>query len=427
MKLRTNASGLSGTLKIPGDKSISHRSIMFGSLAKGITKIYGILRGEDILSTMQAFRDLGVEIKDKDDFVEIHGRGFDGLKSPKKALDMGNSGTSIRLISGVLAGQDFTVEMFGDDSLSKRPMDRVTVPLRQMGVQILGRTERDLPPLTMKGSKRLKPIRYQLPVASAQVKSALIFAALQASGESVIIEKEKTRNHTEDMIKQFGGHLDVDGKEIRISGEQEFTAQNVIVPGDISSAAFWLAAGLIVLNSKLTLKNVGINETRTGILEVIEAMGGKVELSDRDDLAKAATLTVESSNLKGTEIGGDIIPRLIDELPIIALLATQANGRTVIYDAQELKVKETDRIQVVADALNAMGAKITPTDDGMIIEGKTNLHGAKVNTFGDHRIGMMTAIAALLVKEGEVELERAEAINTSYPTFFSDLERITNG
>jgi 3-phosphoshikimate 1-carboxyvinyltransferase len=229
------------------------------------------------------------------------------------------------------------------------------------------------------------------------------------------------------MIKQFGGHLDVDGKEIRISGGQEFTAQNVIVPGDISSAAFWLAAGLIVSNSKLTLKNVGINETRTGILEVIEAMGGKVELSDRDDLAKAATLTVESSNLKGTEIGGDIIPRLIDELPIIALLATQANGRTVIYDAQELKVKETDRIQVVADALNAMGAKITPTDDGMIIEGKTNLHGAKVNTFGDHRIGMMTAIAALLVKEGEVELERAEAINTSYPTFFSDLERITNG
>lgn len=427
MQLLTNVKQLNGELRVPGDKSISHRSIMFGSLAKGVTKVHDILRGEDVLSTMQVFRDMGVQIEDSGDLVTIHGVGFDGLKAPENKLDMGNSGTSIRLISGVLAGQDFDVEMFGDDSLSKRPMDRVTIPLRQMGVEVSGQTDRDLPPLKMHGSKELKPIHYQLPVASAQVKSALIFAALQAEGESVIIEKEKTRNHTEDMIVQFGGQIAVDGKEIRISGGQEFTAQEVVVPGDISSAAFWLVAGLIVPNSKITLKNVGINETRTGILDVIQAMGGKIALSEVDDIAKSATITVETSELKGTEIAGDIIPCLIDELPIIALLATQANGETIIRDAEELKVKETDRIQVVADALNSMGADITPTEDGMIIKGKTALHSATVNTFGDHRIGMMTAIAALLVSEGEVELERAEAINTSYPSFFADLEELSHG
>ena len=427
MKLETKAQGLHGSLRIPGDKSISHRSIMFGSLAKGVTTVRDILRGEDVLSTMQVFRDLGVTIEDDGDVVRIHGVGFDGLKAPQNKLDMGNSGTSIRLISGVLAGQDFDVEMFGDDSLSKRPMDRVTIPLRQMGVEVSGQTDRDLPPLRMRGSKSLKPIHYQLPVASAQVKSALIFAALQANGESVIIEKEKTRNHTEDMIQQFGGQLQVEGKEIRISGGQTFTAQEVVVPGDISSAAFWLVAGLVVPNSKIVLENVGINETRTGIIDVIKDMGGKISLSDIDQVAKSATITVETSELKGTEIGGDIIPRLIDELPIITLLATQAQGKTVIRDAEELKVKETDRIQVVADALNAMGADIVPTEDGMIITGKTALHGAEVNTFGDHRIGMMTAIAALLVQDGEVDLQRAEAINTSYPSFFSDLEGLLHG
>ena len=427
MKLSTNVRGLKGRIRVPGDKSISHRSIIFGSLAKGVTTVRDILRGEDVLSTMQVFRDLGVQIEDDGNLVKIHGVGFEGLQAPKNRLDMGNSGTSIRLISGVLAGQDFEAEMFGDDSLSKRPMDRVTIPLRQMGVEIAGRTERDLPPLKMKGSRELKSIHYQLPVASAQVKSALIFAALQAQGESVIIEKEITRNHTEDMIAQFGGQIEVEGKEIRIQGGQEFTAQEVTVPGDISSAAFWLVAGLIVPDSKIVLENVGINETRTGILDVIEAMGGRMTLSDVDPVAKSATITVETSELKGTEIGGEIIPRLIDELPIIALLATQAQGRTVIRDAEELKVKETDRIQVVADALNSMGAAITPTEDGMIIEGKTPLHGAQVNTFGDHRIGMMTAIAALLAQSGQVELERSEAIKTSYPSFFNDLEGLMHG
>ena len=427
MKLKTNVKHLNGSIRVPGDKSISHRSIIFGSLAEGETKVYDILRGEDVLSTMQVFRDLGVEIEDKDGVITIQGVGMDGLKAPQNALDMGNSGTSIRLISGVLAGADFEVEMFGDDSLSKRPMDRVTLPLKKMGVSISGQTERDLPPLQLKGTKNLRPIQYELPIASAQVKSALIFAALQAHGQSVIIEKECTRNHTEDMLQQFGGDLSVDGKKITVQGPQKLSGQTVVVPGDISSAAFWLVAGLIVPNSRVLLKNVGINETRTGIIDVIRAMGGKLEITDIDPIAKSATLTVETSELNGTEIGGTLIPRLIDELPIIALLATQAQGQTVIKDAEELKVKETDRIQVVADALNSMGATITPTADGMIIKGKSDLHGARINTFGDHRIGMMTAIAALLVAEGEVELDRAEAINTSYPSFFDDLETLIHG
>ena len=427
MKLTTSISHLNGSIRVPGDKSISHRSIIFGSLAEGVTKVYGILRGEDVLSTMQVFRDLGVEIEDKDGVITIQGVGMDRLKAPKNALDMGNSGTSIRLISGVLAGAEFEVEMFGDDSLSKRPMDRVTLPLKRMGVSISGQTERDLPPLHLRGTKHLTPIHYELPIASAQVKSALIFAALQSQGQSVIVEKECTRNHTEDMLRQFGGDLTVDGKEITINGPQTLTGQTVVVPGDISSAAFWLVAGLIVPNSRVELKNVGINETRTGILDVIRAMGGKLEITEIDPIAKSATLTVETSDLKGIEISGSLIPRLIDELPIITLLATQAEGVTIIKDAEELKVKETDRIQVVADALNSMGADITPSEDGMIIKGQSTLHGARVNTFGDHRIGMMTAIAALLVPDGEVELDRAEAINTSYPSFFNDLETLIHG
>ena len=427
MRLKTNISHLQGSIRVPGDKSISHRSIIFGSLAEGETQVYDILRGEDVLSTMQVFRDLGVEIEDKDGIITIQGVGMDGLKAPKKPLDMGNSGTSIRLISGVLAGTDFEVEMFGDDSLSKRPMDRVTLPLTKMGAKISGQTERNLPPLHLKGSKNLTPIHYELPIASAQVKSALIFAALQAHGQSIIVEKECTRNHTEDMLHQFGGHLSVEGKKITVQGPQKLTGQKVVVPGDISSAAFWLVAGLIVPNARVELKNVGINETRTGILDVIRTMGGKLEITDIDPIAKSATLIVETSDLKGTEIGGALIPRLIDELPIIALLATQAEGVTVIKDAEELKVKETDRIQVVADTLNSMGADISTTADGMIINGKSSLHGAKINTFGDHRIGMMTAIAALLVKEGEVDLNRAEAINTSYPSFFDDLESLIHG
>ena len=427
MKLRTNSKGLRGIIRVPGDKSISHRSIIFGSLATGETKVYDILRGEDVLSTIQVFRDLGVSIQDDGDVIRIQGVGFQGLQAPTAPLDMGNSGTSIRLISGVLAGQDFSVTMVGDDSLSKRPMDRVAIPLRQMGIEIAGQGERDCPPLHEKGTHQLQPIHYRLPVASAQVKSALIFAALQAEGKSTIIEKEKTRDHTEDMIRQFGGEIQVDGKTIRIQGGQEFQGQTVIVPGDISSAAFWLVAGLILPDSVIKIENVGLNQTRTGILDVIQEMGGDLTVEDRDEKAVSASLTVKTSSLKGIRIDGELIPRLIDELPIIALLATQANGQTVIADAEELRVKETDRIQVVADSLNAMGANVVPMEDGMIITGPTPLHGADLETFGDHRIGMMAAIAALLVSEENVMLDRAEAINTSYPSFFEDLETLLHG
>ena len=427
MKLRTNSKGLRGIIRVPGDKSISHRSIIFGSLATGETKVYDILRGEDVLSTIQVFRDLGVSIQDDGDVIRIQGVGFQGLQVPTAPLDMGNSGTSIRLISGVLAGQDFAVTMVGDDSLSKRPMDRVAIPLRQMGVEIAGQGERDCPPLHEKGTHQLQPIHYRLPIASAQVKSALIFAAIQAEGKSTIIEKEKTRDHTEDMIRQFGGEIQIDGKTIHIQGGQEFQGQTVIVPGDISSAAFWLVAGLILPDSVIKIENVGINQTRTGILDVIQEMGGDLTVEDRDEKAVSASLTVKTSSLKGIRIDGELIPRLIDELPIIALLATQANGQTVIADAEELRVKETDRIQVVADSLNAMGATVVPTEDGMIITGPTPLHGADLETFGDHRIGMMAAIAALLVRDGNVVLDRAEAINTSYPSFFEDLETLLHG
>ncbi|AYG00776.1 3-phosphoshikimate 1-carboxyvinyltransferase [Lactococcus allomyrinae] len=425
MKLKIDSRGLRGELKVPGDKSISHRSIMFGAIAHGTTNVRDILRGEDVISTMNAFRAMGVEIEDDGELIKIHGTGFEGLKQPKQKLDMGNSGTSTRLISGILAGLPFESTLFGDDSLSKRPMDRIAQPLRMMGANITGQTSRDLPPLVIKGGK-LSAIDYQLPVASAQVKSSLIFAALQTpKGEvSKIVEKEKTRSHTEEMLIQFGGEIAVSGQTILVPGGQFLIACDVTVPGDISSAAFWLVAALIVPNSEIVLKNVGINETRTGILDVISAMGAELEFLEQDDVAKSATIRVRTSQLKGCEISGRLIPRLIDELPIIALLATQAQGQTVIRDAEELKVKETDRIAVVADSLSAMGADIQPTADGMVIQGETPLHAATVNTLGDHRIGMMAAIASLLVSSGEMILERAEAINTSYPSFFDDLERL---
>ncbi|HEL0696213.1 TPA: 3-phosphoshikimate 1-carboxyvinyltransferase [Streptococcus equi subsp. zooepidemicus] len=424
MKLRTKAKALRGRLRVPGDKSISHRAVIFGAIAEGQTVIHGLLRGQDVLATIQAFRDLGVTIYESADSLIIEGRGFKGLKPAQKPLDMGNSGTSMRLLAGLLAAQDFSVQLLGDDSLSRRPMDRITIPLSLMGAELSGQGEKELPPLIVKGCQELRPIHYQLPVASAQVKSAILLAALQTQGETVILEKELTRNHTEEMIEQFGGKLSVAGKQISIKGPQRLQGQILQIPGDISSAAFWLAAGLIVPGSDLVLENVGINPTRTGLLEVIEKMGGQLSYQAVDKDIQSASLRVSYSSLKGVEISGDLIPRLIDELPVIALLATQAQGTTYIRDAQELRVKETDRIQAVTDVLGQMGADIQATEDGMVIRGKTPLHGAAVSTCGDHRIGMMTAIAALLVEEGQVTLERAEAILTSYPDFFKDLERL---
>ncbi|PCR99344.1 3-phosphoshikimate 1-carboxyvinyltransferase [Lactococcus fujiensis] len=428
MKLETKSQGLRGTLKVPGDKSISHRSIMFGSIAHGKTEVEGILQGEDVISTMNAFRAMGVQIQEHGSRITIEGKGFSGLKAPKKALDMGNSGTSTRLISGILAGRPFDSELFGDASLSKRPMDRIAKPLRLMGAKIAGETDRDLPPLKISGNVMLHEIDYKLPVASAQVKSALIFAALQTDKKAVtrLVEKEKTRDHTEEMLVQFGGQIAISGKNILIPGGQKLQGQKVLIPGDISSAAFWLVAGLVVPNSEIELRNVGVNVTRTGILDVIEEMGGQVVRIHEDETNHSATLVVRTSALVGTEISGELIPRLIDELPIIALLATQAAGETIIRDAEELRVKETDRISVVTHLLQNMGAEITPTSDGMIIRGKTPLHATHVDACGDHRIGMMAAIAALLVQEGQMSLVGEEAIQTSYPSFFDDLRLLNS-
>lgn len=425
MDLVINKTSLNGMIDIPSDKSISHRSIMFGAIAHGTTTIKNFLRGDDCLSTLKAFQDLGVEIEDDGEVITVYGTGFSGLKQAKQAIDVGNSGTTIRLIMGILAGTSFSTELFGDHSIAKRPMNRVMLPINQMGAECTGHDRTEFPPITVKGTENLQPIQYQMPVASAQVKSAILFAALQAQGKSVIVEKEKTRDHTEDMIRQFGGEISVSEKEISITGPQKLVGQEVIVPGDISSAAFFLTAGLIVPDSQITLNNVGLNPTRTGIIDVIQQMGGTLTIQETGSEAnKAGTLTVETSNLKGVEISGEIIPRLIDELPIIALLATQAEGTTIIRDAEELKVKETNRIDAVATELTKMGANIEPTDDGLIIHGKTPLYAAKVTSYGDHRIGMMLQIAALLVKDGTVELEKAEAISVSYPRFFEDLNNL---
>ncbi|MBC2158416.1 3-phosphoshikimate 1-carboxyvinyltransferase [Listeria booriae] len=420
MQLVTNKQGLNGTIRVPGDKSISHRSIMFGALANGTTTVSNFLKGEDCLSTIGVFRALGVRIEEFSDKIVVHGTGWDGLKRPDERLDVGNSGTTIRLMLGILAGRPFDATLEGDASIAKRPMGRVMLPLREMGA-IFEAKDANFAPVKVTGTK-LQPMTYTLPVASAQVKSAIIFAALQADGETTIIEKEKTRDHTEQMIRQFGGAITTDGLTIRVNGGQEFQGQNVVVPGDISSAAFFIVAGLIIPNSKIRLENVGLNPTRTGIIDVVKEMGGKitVEQTSKAGDEPAGTVIVETSDLKGIEIGGDIIPRLIDELPVIALLASQATGKTVIKDAEELKVKETNRIDAVVTELSKMGVALVGTDDGMIIEGNQTLHGATVQSYGDHRMGMMLQVAALLA-DSDVTLEKAEAINVSYPSFFEDV------
>ncbi|MCD5028463.1 3-phosphoshikimate 1-carboxyvinyltransferase [Enterococcus asini] len=427
MKLQQKQA-LTGSIQIPADKSISHRSIMFGALANGTTTVKNFLRGEDCFSTLHAFQKLGVPIQDDGETITIEGVGFAGLKPAEEAIDVGNSGTTIRLMMGILAGQDFTTTLFGDDSLAKRPMNRVMLPLREMGAKLTGDQGSEFPPITIEGTTALKPIEYRLPMASAQVKSAILFAALQAHGTSRIIEKEPTRNHTEEMIKQFGGHIETaaDEKTITVSGPQTFQGQEVIVPGDISSAAFFLVAGAIVPNSRIRMTNVGVNPSRTGILTVMEAMGADLVTSEVDEQNQSATLTIATSSLQGVTIEGAIIPKLIDELPIIALLATQAQGTTVIKDAEELKVKETNRIDATAEELRKMGADITPTEDGLLIKGPTPLHGAEVDSRGDHRIGMMLAVASLIA-QGETELLRPEVINVSYPNFFADLASLVAG
>lgn len=423
MKLLKKPKRLIGKITVPGDKSISHRGIMFGAIANGVTMVKNFLYSADCLATLQAFKDLGIKILIEEEIVSIYGKGFNGLRKPRHPINVGNSGTTIRLLMGILAGAPFSIELTGDTSIQHRPMNRIILPLKEMGVDCKEEKQTGYPPLSFTGTSQLHAIHYTLPVASAQVKSALLFAALQAEGTSKITEKAKTRDHTERMIQQFGGNLKISQNTITLIGPQQLSGQTIIVPGDISSAAFFLAAGLLVPDSEIRLENVGINPTRTGILDVIQQMNGFLHISTYDSIHLTGTLTTKSSSLKAVTISGELIPRLIDELPIIALLATQAIGKTVIKDAEELKVKETNRIDAVAQELTKLGAKIQPTSDGLIVYGPTPLHGGKVSSRGDHRIAMMLQIAALLTKE-QVELENAEVINVSYPNFFNDLQSV---
>ncbi|MQR96310.1 3-phosphoshikimate 1-carboxyvinyltransferase [Fictibacillus phosphorivorans] len=413
---------LKGSIKVPGDKSISHRAVMFGSIADGTTTIEGFLTGEDCLSTISCFKKLGVTIQQEGEKVTVEGKGIEGLTPPSEDLYVGNSGTTIRLMLGILANTPFQSTLTGDESIAKRPMNRVTKPLKEMGAAIDGNDAGNKVPLHIKGGET-RGIHYTSPIASAQVKSAIILAGLDGEGTTSVKEPFKSRDHTERMLKAFGVEVETDELTVSVAGGQKLKGTHIEVPGDISSAAFFLVAGAIVPNSEITLKKVGLNPTRTGILDVLKNMGADITYQNINETASEpfGDLVIKSSDLKGTVIQGDLIPRLIDEIPIIALAATQAEGKTIIKDAHELRVKETDRIETVVNELKKMGADIEATEDGMIIHGKSSLHGASVQSYGDHRIGMMLSVAACIA-EGETTLTNSEAIAVSYPSFFEQLD-----
>lgn len=424
---------LRGEITVPGDKSISHRSIMLGALAKGTTTVTHFLEGADCLSSIECFRALGVSVENDpvQKIVRIQGRGLHGLQAPKQTLDAGNSGTTTRLISGILSAQPFTTILTGDASIQKRPMKRIITPLSMMGAHIESLNGNDCAPLKITGAG-LHGINYTSPVASAQVKSAILLAGLYADSQTSVTEPALSRNHSELMLTAYGAHVshkkNSDGShKISIEPAEELYARDIQVPGDISSAAYFIAAGLIVPDASVTVKNVGINPTRDGILQVCRAMGARINVENihNEGAEPVADITVSSSSLQGTVIGGDLIPTLIDEIPVIAVLACFARGTTIIKDAQELKVKESNRIDTVVEALSAMGADITATEDGMIIHGGHPLHGANIQSHDDHRIAMALAIAAMN-SEGPVEISRADCIRISYPEFFTDLKQLTN-
>lgn len=418
------ANGLSGELTVPGDKSISHRSIMLGSIAKGTTAIRGFLQGADCLSSIACFRKMGVEIQNDGDLVTVKGLGLRGLKAPTDTLDVGNSGTTTRLMSGILAAQNFSCRVNGDSSIQKRPMKRIMLPLSMMGANITSELGNDCAPLRITGSN-LHGIAYDSPVASAQVKSAILFAGLYADGVTSVTEPAVSRNHTELMFESFGVDIKTEGRTATVHPASELYAQEIEVPGDISSAAYFIAAGLITPNSEITIKNVGINPTRDGILRVCEMMGANVKLEAKGGGVgePIADITVSTTTLHGCEIGGNIIPTLIDEIPIIAIMAATAEGDTIIKDAAELKVKESNRIDVMVSNLSAMGASIEATDDGMIIHGGKPLHGAAIDSKLDHRIAMSFAVASLIA-DGETEILGSECVDISYPTFYRDLMKL---
>lgn len=420
----TRKNGLKGTVSVPGDKSISHRSIMLGSICEGITEVHHFLQGADCLSSIACFRQMGISIENNGDIVRIHGKGLFGLKKPFDVLDTGNSGTTTRLMSGILAGQNFDCIVNGDASIQSRPMKRIITPLTLMGASIESLRGNDCAPLQITG-KKLRGIDYTSPVSSAQVKSAILLAGLYAEGETKVTEPILSRNHTELMLKGCGGDVLSIGTTASLRPVNRLEAQKFIVPGDISSAAFFMAAGLIVPGSEICIENVGINPTRDGMIRVCQAMGGNISLENVREICgePVADIVVRHSSLHGTSIEGDIIPTLIDELPVIAVMAAFADGQTVIRDAAELKVKESDRIAVMTENLSAMGVDITATDDGMIINGGKTPHGAAIQSHLDHRIAMSFAVAAL-ASDGETEIIGSDCVNISYPTFYNDLFKL---
>ena len=416
----TKQTGLRGVVHVPGDKSISHRAVMFGALAKGTTSVTHFLEGADCLSTISCFQKMGIEIEKQDDKVLIHGKGLRGLNSPREILDAGNSGTTTRLIAGILAGQKFISELDGDASLRSRPMKRIMDPLNAMGADIRCRGENNCLPLRIVGHP-LTAIHYTSPVASAQVKSCVLLAGMYADGVTSVTEPFLSRNHSEIMLRSFGADIRSEGTTVSIRPEPDLLAQDITVPGDISSAAFFIAAGLLTPGSEILLKNVGINPTRAGILKVCQDMGADITLLNADYSGEpAADILVRTSSLKGTVIQGADIPTLIDELPVIAVMAAFAEGTTVIRDATELRVKESDRIAVMTDNLRRMGADVEETEDGMIIHGGRPLHGAVIDPRLDHRVAMSFAVAGT-VCEGTMDILDGDCVRISYPDFYKDL------
>ena len=411
------ANVLSGNIKIPGDKSISHRSVMMGSLATGITEVYGLLEGDDVVSTMNAFQSMGVEIHRNDENIIIHGVGIDGLKKPKKSLYLGNSGTSMRLISGILAAQEFDSELSGDESLSSRPMGRVISPLTKMGAIIESNDGK--PPLKIKGGQKLKGLSYDSPIASAQVKSCILLAGLYADGETCVSEPAPTRDHTESMLKGFGYDVKVNNNRICLKGHGKLKAKKIQVPSDISSAAFFMVAASIAPKADITLESVNVNPTRTGVVDILKLMGANIDISNKREIGGEllADIRIQSAELSGITIPEDLIPLAIDEFPVLFIAASCAKGETILTGAKELRVKESDRIQVMADGLMSLGVSCEVLEDGIVIKGgEYRQPSSVIKSHHDHRISMSFAVASLRSKFN-IEIDDVENVRTSFPNF----------
>ncbi len=423
----TPVSQLKGSPRVPGDKSVSHRSLLFGALADGTTRVTGLLKSGDVRSTWGCLEAMGVQIREEEDgTVVIRGVGMHGLKAPQSILDCGNSGTTIRLLMGILSGQPFEVQLTGDDSLRRRPMKRIAAPLRQMGAR-LDLTRDEVAPVKMKGSKVLRPLAYELPVASAQLKSALLLAGLYADGETTLTGMIKSRDHTERLLPHFGVPVQVSQTTITVRGGHKLKANSVKVPGDISSAAFWIAAATLVPGAQMQLNDVSLNPSRIGFVHALRRMGARIEtqlLEERPE--DIGTIRIASASLKATSVQEEEVPALIDEIPLLAVLATQAQGRTEVRGARELRVKESDRIEAVAQNLRAMGAQVETFEDGFAIVGPQKLKGARIDSMDDHRIAMAFSIAGL-VAEGPTEIIGTECVDISFPGFYESLKDMTSG